>query len=78
MWWAGSFDSRDSALGRLLFSRAPDGTVAPSGAATPDDGAAIARFTALAGEAPGCISVERSELDRAEPLGQHAARGAAR
>ncbi|HET6547932.1 MAG TPA: UvrD-helicase domain-containing protein [Solirubrobacter sp.] len=60
VWWAGSFDSRDSALGRLLFARADDGTVAPSGTSTPTDDAAIARFEALAGEAPGCISVERS------------------
>ena len=33
VWWAGSWDSRDSALGRLLFARAADGTVAAAGAA---------------------------------------------
>jgi exodeoxyribonuclease V beta subunit len=62
LWWAGSFDSRNSPLGRLLFARDADGNVAPEGAATPDDGAAVARFDALAAAAPGCIAVERSSL----------------
>ena len=34
VWWAGSKDSRDSALGRLLFSRDDDGNVAAAGSAT--------------------------------------------
>ncbi len=29
IWWAGSFDSRDSPLGRLLFAKDADGNVAP-------------------------------------------------
>ena len=62
VWWAGSFDSRNSPLGRLLFAREPDGTIAPAGAATPTDAAATERFRELAAEAPGCISVERSAL----------------
>ena len=37
VWWAGSFDSRDSPLGRLLFSRNDDGDIEPSGASTPGD-----------------------------------------
>ena len=62
VWWAGSFDSRNSPLGRLLFSRDADGNVAPKGSATPSDAAAWARFSGLAAATPGCISVERSAL----------------
>jgi len=62
VWWAGSFDSRNSPLGRLLFARDEDGNVAAAGTATPSDGAALARFEVLAAEAPGCIAVERSHL----------------
>jgi exodeoxyribonuclease V beta subunit len=62
VWWAGSYDSRHSALGRLLFARDEDGCVAPAGAATPADAAAVARFDQLAAQSPGCISVERSRL----------------
>ncbi len=62
VWWAGSWYSRHSALGRLLFARDEDGRVAPAGAATPTDAAAAARFDQLAAQAPGCISVERSRL----------------
>jgi exodeoxyribonuclease V beta subunit len=62
VWWAGSYDSRHSALGRLLFARDEAGVVAPAGAATPKDAAAVARFEELAAQAPGAISVERSRL----------------
>jgi exodeoxyribonuclease V beta subunit len=62
VWWAGSWDSRNSPLGRLLFARDADGNVAPQGAGTPDDAAAWERFQRLAEEAPGCIAVERSRL----------------
>ena len=62
VWWAGSWNSRDSALGRLLFARAEDGTVPAAGRATPTDAAAVARFEALAATAPGCVSVERAVL----------------
>jgi exodeoxyribonuclease V beta subunit len=61
VWWAGSWDSRNSALGRLLFSRGQDGTVPPKGNSTPSDATAIDRFEELAAQAPGCISVERAE-----------------
>jgi exodeoxyribonuclease V beta subunit len=64
IWWAGSKDSRDSPLGRLAFSRDPDGNVAPYGRQTPSDAAAIERFGTLAAEAPGRISIERSTLRR--------------
>ena len=62
VWWAGSWESRNSPLTRLLFARDADGNVAPSGACTPDDAAAVARFEALAAQAPGRIGVERSTL----------------
>ncbi len=62
VWWAGSWDSRNSPLGRLLFARDAEGNVAPSGRGTPEDAAAAARFEALAAAAPGCIAVERSSL----------------
>jgi len=63
VWWAGSANSRDSALSRLLFARGEDGTVAPRGGSTPSDLAAVTRLKALAELAPGRISVERSTLD---------------
>jgi exodeoxyribonuclease V beta subunit len=62
VWWAGTWDSRNSALGRLLFARGEDGVVPPSGGATPRDDVAVARFEELALAAPSCISVERSRL----------------
>jgi exodeoxyribonuclease V beta subunit len=58
VWWAGSWDSRNSALGRLLFARDSDGTVPAKGTFTPSDEKAVERFEALAAEAPGAISVE--------------------
>ncbi|MGI8505527.1 MAG: UvrD-helicase domain-containing protein [Solirubrobacteraceae bacterium] len=62
LWWAGSWDSRNSPLGRLLFSRDEHGDVAPSGTFTPDDAAFAARLGKLAERAPGAISVERATL----------------
>ncbi len=66
VWWAPSWNSRDSALGRLLFARTDDGTVPAIGRYTPSDKVAVERFEKLAGEAVGCISVERSRL--AQPI----------
>jgi exodeoxyribonuclease V beta subunit len=60
LWWAGSYDSRHSPLGRLLFCRDREGNVAPKGTATPSDDEVTARFTALAAPVPGRISLERS------------------
>ena len=62
VWWAGPWESRDSPLGRLMFSRDADGNVAAKGDSNPADAVATARFEALAAQAPGCISVERSTL----------------
>ncbi len=60
VWWAGTKDSRFSPLGRLVFFRGEDGSVADAGGHTPSDAAATTRFTELAERAPGQISVERS------------------
>jgi exodeoxyribonuclease V beta subunit len=65
VWWAGSFDSRDSPLGRLLFARTDNGDVEPSGGSTPADQAVVNRFRSLADATGGqgrTISVERSQL----------------
>ena len=74
IWWAGSFDSRHSPLGRLLFSRDDSGNVMPDGGSTPTDKAAFDRFTQLAAVAPERIAVENSVLQRptswAAPLPQ--------
>ena len=59
-WWAGSWDSRHSPLGRLLFARTDDGTVAPNGRAVPTDEEVVTRFEVLAAGAAGCVSVERA------------------
>jgi exodeoxyribonuclease V beta subunit len=72
VWWAPSWDSRNSALGRLLFARDSEGNVPPTGPTTPTDDAAAARFEALAAEAPGCISVERATLGLAQAWSREA------
>jgi exodeoxyribonuclease V beta subunit len=59
IWWAGSRDSRNAPLTRLVFAREPDGTVPPYGSSTPTDAAAMSAFETLAAQAPGAISVER-------------------
>jgi exodeoxyribonuclease V beta subunit len=65
VWWAGSYDSRNSPLGRLLFSRDEAGNVAPAGTSTPDDVSVLSRLGKLAERAQGAISVERAAPDRA-------------
>jgi exodeoxyribonuclease V beta subunit len=57
VWWAGSFDSRNSALSRLLFARDGEGHVAAAGTAVPSDETATARLRELAG-----VSVAPSRL----------------
>ncbi|MGQ0520549.1 MAG: UvrD-helicase domain-containing protein [Actinomycetota bacterium] len=59
VWWAGSWDSRNSPLGRLLFSRDGEGNVAVDGSSVPGDGEAVARFEELAAAVPGRVRVER-------------------
>jgi exodeoxyribonuclease V beta subunit len=62
IWWAGSYDSRNSPVGRLLFCTDGQGDVAPEGGSTPTDDAVDKRFGELAAQAPGRIGVERSVL----------------
>ncbi|MBV8218738.1 MAG: UvrD-helicase domain-containing protein, partial [Solirubrobacterales bacterium] len=64
IWWAGSYDSRNSPLSRLLFAMDDEGNVASDGGATPSDAAAAERFRELAAVAPERIRVERSTLER--------------
>ncbi|MDP9073194.1 MAG: UvrD-helicase domain-containing protein, partial [Actinomycetota bacterium] len=60
VWWAGSSDSRDSPLGRLLFAQDGQGNVAARGRLKPADDDVVACFAAMAAEAGGNISVERT------------------
>jgi exodeoxyribonuclease V beta subunit len=62
IWWAPSYDSRHSPLGRLLFAKGTDGSIAPEGKFTPGDDAADARFAELADQASGAVGIERSSL----------------
>jgi exodeoxyribonuclease V beta subunit len=63
IWWAGSKDSRHSALGRLLFARDERGEVSAYGRSTPSDAAVEQRLGELAAQAPGCIEIERCTLE---------------
>jgi exodeoxyribonuclease V beta subunit len=62
VWWAGTAQARDSALGRLLFARGDDGSVAAAGTHTPGDDEAVQRFEQLADRVPGRIAVERVQV----------------
>ncbi len=62
VWWAGSWDSRNSPLGRLLFGRDDQGNIADFGSFTPSDAAVAAKLQTVAGRAPGCVTVEQSRL----------------
>jgi exodeoxyribonuclease V beta subunit len=62
VWWAPTFGSRDSSLGRLLFARAADGTIPAKGRSVPGDNEGWQRFEQLAADAPGRIAIERSQL----------------
>ncbi len=61
VWWAGSWEGRNSPLDRLLFSRDENGNVAVEGTGVPADDEVAVRFSALATAATGCISVEESD-----------------
>jgi exodeoxyribonuclease V beta subunit len=62
VWWAGSWDSRNSPLGRLLFCRDEEGNIADFGSSTPSDASMVARLQTVAGRAAGCVTVEQSRL----------------
>jgi exodeoxyribonuclease V beta subunit len=61
VWWAGSYNSHHSFLGRLLFAQDSDGNIATHGTEVPADHEVADRFRSLARSAPGRISVERSD-----------------
>jgi exodeoxyribonuclease V beta subunit len=68
VWWAGSFNSRNSPLGRLFFAQDADGNVRSDGGSVPEDQAAHDRFSAVADGAPaGVVSVEWSRLGGLPP-----------
>jgi exodeoxyribonuclease V beta subunit len=68
VWWAPTWDSRHSPLGRLLFAQDDAGNVAPEGTRTPSDAEALARFAALRdAAAPGRIAVEDAALPGLPP-----------
>ena len=67
VWWAGSFDSRNAALTRLLFSRDEAGNVAASARNLPTDAEATARFGELESAAPGRVSVSGSVVHGIDP-----------
>ncbi|MGO9954921.1 MAG: UvrD-helicase domain-containing protein [Solirubrobacteraceae bacterium] len=68
LWWAGSWDSRDSPLARLLFDRGDTGEIAAAGSSARGDAAVLARLHTLAAAAAAAaggeatISVERATL----------------
>src|SRR5690606_34690881 len=57
LWWAGSWDCRESPLCRLLFARAEAGGVELSTDRPPDDSDVLEVLGALVAEAPGCVNV---------------------
>jgi exodeoxyribonuclease V beta subunit len=57
-WWAGSWDARNSPLGRLLFAAQPDGNVPPTGRETPTDAAAFQRLKEVCAHARGAASAQ--------------------
>jgi exodeoxyribonuclease V beta subunit len=58
--WAGSWDSGNAPLSRLLFARNGSGEIAVAGPRTPPDAEAFAAFSAVAAgcEEPGAVTVE--------------------
>ena len=70
VWWAGSFDSRNSPLARLAFSMDEEGNVATEGTRTPSDEEAFARFEQVRDQAPHAVSVQWSRLGPPRAWGQ--------
>ncbi|HLH65006.1 MAG TPA: UvrD-helicase domain-containing protein [Solirubrobacteraceae bacterium] len=62
LWWAGSHNSRQSPLCRLLFSRSAEGDIAAECDRTPSDAEVRARLRSLADRTGGAIAVERATL----------------
>jgi exodeoxyribonuclease V beta subunit len=66
VWWAGTWASRNSPLGRLLFARDAEGIIAAESTWKPNDDEIVARLEALAVETSGGIAVETVRPLRAE------------
>lgn len=62
VWWASSWDAKDSPLGRLLFAQDADGNVAVEGAARVRPDAALKRLREVAALAPSAVVVETAGL----------------
>jgi exodeoxyribonuclease V beta subunit len=62
VWWASSWDAKDSPLGRLLFAQDADGNVAVEGAARVRPDAALKRLREVAALAPNAVVVEIAGL----------------
>ncbi len=59
IWWAGTHDSGQSPLGRLLFTRDGEGNVAPFAGRAPSDAEVAGRVHALCARSAGAIGLER-------------------
>ncbi len=59
MWWAPSYDSRRSALHRMLFGRSPDSAVVPPSADVPSDEQCLAVLESIASRSP-FVAVEKA------------------
>jgi exodeoxyribonuclease V beta subunit len=62
VWWASSWDAKDSPLGRLLFAQDADGNVAVEGGARVRPDAALKRLREVAALAPTAVVVETAGL----------------
>ena len=61
IWWASTWDSKNSPLSRLLFERDSEGNIAWEGGGIADDAAAWKRFEEVARIAPASVSLERAQ-----------------
>ena len=62
VWWASSWDAKDSPLGRLLFAQDAQGNVAVEVATRPRPDAALKRLREVAARAPSAVLVETAGL----------------
>ncbi|HTW11793.1 MAG TPA: UvrD-helicase domain-containing protein, partial [Solirubrobacteraceae bacterium] len=61
VWWAGTWDSKNSPLARILFDRDAEGNISWEGKGIADDATARARLDQIAAAAPHAISIEPAE-----------------
>jgi exodeoxyribonuclease V beta subunit len=62
IWWAPSYDSRNSPLSRLVFEQDAHGNVATGGRRVPSDQDAFVHFSQLGAQTPGLVRTEWSRL----------------